>query len=237
MKKITNLIIMFISIFLFTGVVEAKKITVKFNSCVDGDTAKFTYKNEIITARFLAIDTPETKHPTKGVEPWGKEASDYTCDKLTNASKISLEYDSNSDETDKYSRHLVWVWVDNQLLQKELIDLGYAKVAYLYGDYKYTSELKEAEKVATKNKVGIWSDEEKEVSNNTSNETNTKQENTDNNDNYSDLLNKLIYTKDGKLNYFTVILAIIFILVMCIVNKQFRKNTVNTIKKEIKKKL
>ena len=40
---------------------------------------------------------------------------------MKNAKKISIEYDPDSDKTDKYERHLVWVYVDDSLLQKELI--------------------------------------------------------------------------------------------------------------------
>ena len=50
-----------------------------------------------------------------------------------------------------------WVFVDNELLQEKIIKKGYAKVAYLYGDYKYTNTLKKAQKEAKKNKKGIWS--------------------------------------------------------------------------------
>ena len=117
--------------------------------------------NKKTTVRFLAIDTPETVHPTKGEEPYGKEASNYTCDKVKNAKKLELEYDEGSTKTDKYSRALAWVFVDDNLLQKDLVSLGYAKVAYLYGDYKYTDELKEIEKTAKSKKLGVWSEEEK----------------------------------------------------------------------------
>ena len=78
MKKIFTLILFFICI----GSISAKEIEVTFSNCVDGDTAKFMYKDEEITARFLAIDTPETVHPTKEEEKYGKEASEYTCRKI-----------------------------------------------------------------------------------------------------------------------------------------------------------
>ena len=154
MKKI---LFSFIIGFIFIFNISAKEMSVKFSECVDGDTAKFKYKDEIITARFLAIDTPETKHPTKGEEPFGKEASGYTCNKLKNAEKIKLEFDEDSDEKDKYDRYLVWVFVDDELLQKKLVRKGLASVAYLYGDYKYTDELEETEQLAEDEKLGIWS--------------------------------------------------------------------------------
>ena len=137
MKKI---VFLFICIFININVF-ADEIKVEFSKCVDGDTAKFIYKNEVITARFLAIDTPESVHPTIGEEPFGKDASNFTCNTLEKADEIVLEFDSNSDKTDKYDRYLVWVFVDGKLLQKELISKGYAEVAYLYDDYKYTKEL------------------------------------------------------------------------------------------------
>lgn len=155
MKKISLLFIL--SFFLFISNVQAnEKIPVTFSKCVDGDTAKFKLDKEIITARFLAIDTPETKHPTKGEEPWGKEASNFTCNSLKTAKKIEIEYDSNSDKTDKYDRHLVWIFVDGELLQDNIIKKGYAEVAYLYGDYKYTPILQDHEEIAKKEKLGIW---------------------------------------------------------------------------------
>jgi len=137
-----------------------EKVEVSFSKCVDGDTAKFILDNKVITARFLAVDTPETVHPQKGEEPFGKDASNYTCNSLTNAKKIILEYDDGSDKTDKYDRHLVWVYYDDKFLQEELLSKGFAKVAYLYGNYKYTDDLKDVELIAKSNKAGIWGDYE-----------------------------------------------------------------------------
>jgi len=159
MKKICVLLFGLIILGL-NPVFANEKVEVKFSKCVDGDTAKFILDNEEITARFLAVDTPETVHPTKGEEPFGKEASNYTCEKLTNAKEIVLEYDDGSDKKDKYDRHLVWIYYDDNFLQEDLISLGYAKVAYLYGDYKYTADLQNSEVVAKSDKKGIWSDYE-----------------------------------------------------------------------------
>lgn len=136
---------------------------VTLEACVDGDTARFLNQNEeTMKTRFLAIDTPETVHPTKEEEPFGKEASDYTCEMLTNAKEIKLEYDENSDETDYYGRKLAWIFVDDVLLQDLLVKKGYAEVTYLYDDYKYTTLLQDSELTAKTKKIGIWSIEEEE---------------------------------------------------------------------------
>lgn len=135
-----------------------EKKEVEFKSCIDGDTARFIMDKEEIKVRFLAIDTPETNHPKKGEEPYGKEAKEYTCNRITNSSKIELEFDDNSDKKDKYNRYLAWVYVDDSLLEEELVQNGLAKVTYLYGDYSYTDKLKETEEEAKENKVGMYSD-------------------------------------------------------------------------------
>lgn len=139
-----------------------KKSKVTYKSVVDGDTAKFIMEDKEITVRFLAVDTPESKHPTKGEEPFGKEASNYTKERLEKAKEIYLEFDYNSDEKDKYDRYLAWIWVDDILLQKDLVKHGLARVAYLYADYKYTPELQVEEKIAKENKLKIWGLDENE---------------------------------------------------------------------------
>ncbi len=134
---------------------EPIKVEVKFSKCVDGDTAKFFLDGNEITTRFLSIDTPETVHPNKSVEAYGKEASSYTCNTLKTAKKIYIEYD-NFEKYDKYNRHLVWVFADEELIQERLVKLGYAQVAYLYNDYKYVSNLQILQEVAQEKKIGIW---------------------------------------------------------------------------------
>ena len=51
------------------------------------------------------------------------------------------------------------MFVDKELLQEKLVSKGYAKVAYLYDDYKYTKKLQEVEKKAKKSKLGVWSNQ------------------------------------------------------------------------------
>lgn len=157
MKKVVMIFLFFC---LFITNVYAERVSVKFEACVDGDTIKVILDDKKTTVRFLAIDTSETVHPTKGEQPFGKEASNYTCDKVKNAKKLEIEYDEGSTKTDKYNRALGWVFIDDTLLQKDLVSLGYAKVAYLYGDYKYTEDLKKEESIAKSKKLGVWSLEE-----------------------------------------------------------------------------
>lgn len=143
------------------------KITVELIKCIDGDTAKFT---EVGTTRFLYIDTPES---TRTIEPYGKEASAYTCNLLKNAKTIQLEYDG--PKKDKYNRTLAWVWIDGKLIQKEIIKKGYVEKFYDYGNYSYESELRSLQETAKEQGVGLWSKNKanKTTTNNSSN--NSKQ--------------------------------------------------------------
>lgn len=158
MKKI---LILFLMIVCSTLTIAANtRIEVKFKKCTDGDTAHFLIHGADITVRFLAIDTPEY---TKEKEPFGKEASEFTCQALKNANVIELEYDDGSDKSDKYGRDLAWVYVDGELLQKQLVSAGLAEVQYIYGDYAYTDELYEAQELAKQNKLNMWSGENDEA--------------------------------------------------------------------------
>lgn len=156
MKRV---VIIFFILIIFPLTVNAERKEIEFDSCVDGDTIKAKIDGEVSTIRFLSVDTPETVHPKKKAEPYGKEASNYTCNRVKNAKKLEIEYDPGSDKLDKYKRTLGWIYVDGSLLQKELIEQGYAKVAYIYGDYLYTNELKNVEKNIKEKKIGVWSDQ------------------------------------------------------------------------------
>ena len=148
---------------------SSNKIEVELVGTVDGDTAKFKMNGEQITVRFLGINTKETVDPEIGEEAWGKEASDFTKEKLENATKIELEFDSSTDEKDKYNRYLAWIWVDDELLQNSLVESGLAENYMLKNNYKYAGILQESEENAKNNKLGIWSDETNNIQNNENN--------------------------------------------------------------------
>lgn len=145
---------------------DTNKIEVELVEAVDGDTAKFKMNGKQIIVRFLGINTKETVHPEIGEEEWGKEASDFTKEKLKNATKIELEFDNIADKKDKYDRYLAWIWIDDELLQNLLVENGLAETYMLQNNYKYAGILQESEEIAKNNKLGIWSEETSEIGNN-----------------------------------------------------------------------
>lgn len=111
--------------------------------CVDGDTAHFTQGGGTFSVRFLGINTPES---TAKFEPWGKAASDFTCDKLENATQIILQADPAAGRLDSYNeRWLAWVWYDGRLLNLELLEQAFTKpsggIDTYYGQLFYNVSL------------------------------------------------------------------------------------------------
>lgn len=152
------MIIIFALLIVDVDAANNEKILVNLVKCVDGDTAVFDIDGTETKFRFLAIDTPESVHPKKDVEVYGKEASEYTCELLNSAKNIYIQYDEKGSKTDKYGRNLAWIWLDDSLLQSVLVRNGYATVAYVYYKYAYVNDLCATQQLAIDEKINIWSE-------------------------------------------------------------------------------
>lgn len=125
-------------------------------SVTDGDTVKINLNGKTETVRLLLVDTPETVSPTKPVQPFGKDASDFTKSMLQEGKSVEIEYDG--PKRDKYDRLLAYLWVDGKIFNQTLLEKGLARVAYIYDPpYTHYDELLKAENKAKTNKLGIWS--------------------------------------------------------------------------------
>ncbi len=86
------------------------EVTVK--SYIDGDTTHFYTSSGVVKARYLAINTPES---TGKIEEWGKSASNFTRQKLENATSIIIESEDDKWNLDSTGdRLLLWVWYKNE---------------------------------------------------------------------------------------------------------------------------
>lgn len=114
--------------------------------------------------RLIGVNTPETKHPTKGVEYYGKEASNYTKSKLLNKT-VYLEKDVS--EKDKYDRLLRYLWLEEpteinekeireKMFNAKLLLEGYAQVSTFPPDVKYQDIFLELQKEARESNNGLW---------------------------------------------------------------------------------
>jgi len=127
-------------------------------NCIDGDTAHFREpgNNNLLRIRFLGIDAPES---TGAVEPWGRGASSFACQRLTNAQTIVLSSNTNRPNIDSTgSRFLGWVWVDGSLLNLELVQESWAIVTGA-SRTRYASALIGAQEQARRGGERIWSED------------------------------------------------------------------------------
>ena len=122
---------------------------------VDGDTIDIKINGREERVRLLLVDTPETVHPDKPVQPFGPEASDYAKEMLS-GKEVRFEYDG--PKRDHYDRLLGYVWVDGENFNLQLLEKGLARYAYEYDPpYVHAASMKNAETRAKQQEKGIWS--------------------------------------------------------------------------------
>jgi len=107
---------------------------------IDGDTIQLSNGERV---RLIGVDTPETKHPKKPVEYFGKEASAFTK-KMVEGKSVTLKYDWQ--RKDKYGRTLAYVYLkDGTFLNAEIVKRGYGH-AYTRFPFKYLEQFKQYER-------------------------------------------------------------------------------------------
>ncbi|MBQ7544315.1 MAG: thermonuclease family protein [Synergistaceae bacterium] len=145
----------------------------KIERVVDGDTAIVSFifddgsqflKERV---RFLGVDTPETVHPNKPVQYYGKEASDFTKSQLTNAI-VWLQTDVSAK--DRYDRMLAYVWLSEpskkdlededairaKMFNARLLLEGYAQLMTVQPNSRYANLFVHFQREAREGKKGLW---------------------------------------------------------------------------------
>lgn len=125
---------------------------------VDGDTIELTTGQKV---RYVGINTPETSHPKKGVECFGKQAKTKNKE-LLEGQKILLAKDVS--EMDRYGRLLRFVYLPNPQATSEalfvnqyLVEQGYAYAISYPPDISKNALFKEVQLFAETNAKGLWS--------------------------------------------------------------------------------
>lgn len=110
--------------------------------------------------RLIGVDTPETKHPKKPVERFGKEANEFTRH-MVEGKRVRLELDpanattAHKDNTQQ-KRTLAYVFLDDgTLLNAEIIKQGYG---FALSRYPFASmeEFRRLEREAREQGRGLW---------------------------------------------------------------------------------
>lgn len=126
---------------------------------IDGDTIIITDANEDIRLRLIGVDTPETVHPNKPVEHFGKEASEYLKNLLTGR-EVRLEFDpanSAGKHRDRYGRLLAYVYrhPDGIFVNEAIIRGGYG-FAYVKFPFQHLERFRALEREAREKGAGLW---------------------------------------------------------------------------------
>jgi micrococcal nuclease len=126
---------------------------------VDGDTVYVSIPRppkgveSYESVRFLGVDTPETVHPSKPVQRFGREASEFTRGRLLYR-VVYLAFDWNL--RDRYGRLLAYVYLpDGSCHNAELLRQGYAH-AYTQEPIQFLEEFRALERAARERRAGLW---------------------------------------------------------------------------------
>ncbi|MBL7069343.1 MAG: thermonuclease family protein [Candidatus Omnitrophica bacterium] len=117
---------------------------------IDGDTILLATNERV---RYIGINTPETKHPYKAVEYFGREAYLYNK-KLVEGRWVRLELDA--EKRDRYKRLLAYVYVGDLFVNAKLVEEGYAQVYTVPPNVKYQELFLKLQRQARENKKGLW---------------------------------------------------------------------------------
>lgn len=133
---------------------------------IDGDTIEVRITEappgspvaigETVKVRYIGIDTPETVHPNKPVEKFGKEASEFNHS-IVDEHSVYLELDIGP--WDRYDRLLAYVYLDSQgfaMVNAMLVALGFANASPYPPNVRYESQFRELEATARTLELGLW---------------------------------------------------------------------------------
>jgi len=127
---------------------------------IDGDTLvvapnPFPQSASGDRIRLLGVDTPESVHPTKPVERFGREAAAFTR-RLCEGRRMRLEFEPGNTQ-DRYGRTVAYVFLDDgTLVNAEIIRQGYG---YAYSRFPFArmEEFRALEAEARTARRGLWS--------------------------------------------------------------------------------
>ena len=120
--------------------------TCKVVYVLDGDTINC---EDGITVRLLLVDVPDRGH-------FGDEARAFVVGLLPKGSELRLEYDKNPRDSE--GRWLAYGYMpDGSLLNKRLVERGFAYVEFSAANQARLDELRSAEQDARRQSLGLWS--------------------------------------------------------------------------------
>lgn len=177
LKKTLLLVVFYVVILLVCSTAEAAKskpplydlrpnavYEVSVRRVVDGDTIVVDFPSgERERVRLIGVNTPETIHPKKPVEYYGKEASGFTKRELT-GKRVWLQMDVQV--RDRYQRALGYVWLETPeegesairrgMFNARLLLEGYGQVMTIQPNSRYAEMFVGFQREAREIRRGLW---------------------------------------------------------------------------------
>jgi micrococcal nuclease len=122
---------------------------------IDGDTIVILQDGRKETVRYIGIDAPESVHPRRGMEPFGKAASDFNRS-LVGGREVRLEFDV--EPRDHYGRLLAYVYLDSLFVNAELVLAGYAQLMTIPPNVRHVDLFRRLQREARENNCGLWAE-------------------------------------------------------------------------------
>ena len=145
-SRVSSLVSIFSLVTLLSACISPPDIA-RVIEVVDGDTIVIEGGYRV---RYIGIDAPET-YPE--AEAFGMAAWEANR-RLVEGKEVRLERDVS--ETDKYGRLLRYVYVDDMLVNAELVRQGLAEAKAYPPDTKYQDHLEQIEAEAREAGRGMW---------------------------------------------------------------------------------
>lgn len=122
---------------------------------IDGDTIEVSVGGKNYRVRYIGVDTPETVHPDKAVECFGREATAKNRE-LVAGKTVRLVKDVS--EMDRYGRLLRYVYIGDLFVNAEMVRLGYARATSFPPDVRHQEEFRRLEREAREARRGLWAE-------------------------------------------------------------------------------
>ena len=130
-------------------------VSVQVLRVIDGDTIEVCCvagKRE--TVRYIGVNTPETRHPARGVEAYGKEATEANR-RLVEGRTLRLEFDVQ--QRDRHGRLLAYGYREDAIFVNAwLVENGYAQVMTVPPNVRYQELFLKLQQEARTASRGLW---------------------------------------------------------------------------------
>lgn len=134
---------------------KIKGINAQINRVVSGQTVEIIIDNKIYTLRLMGLEIPDNSYYDK------KSAQEFLIKLLTSnyqypLNSVMVNVDTDINKLDKYDRLTGYIWLKNQLINRKVLEGGWAIASIEYTDGKCDRDLLQGEDYARIMGKGVW---------------------------------------------------------------------------------